>query len=270
MEQGPAQPQTRKIEQLKQNLAGWSSVYWLTFFVVIPLLLLLVYALPQPVKADYFIFHTANLTRLQTYLLSSYTHSEFYPHLVANLALYLIAIAAIFAFETRRRRFHLMAGISLLVVPVICSLLTAGFWDFFSADTSMQGFSGIDAAFLAYALLAGVTWSLDGRLELFDHPEQFAGSRTRFYLINGLLTLMLVFIVFEGILFGQFTSTGTAISNGIAHFGGFITGLIVFLIYDLVTEQRRAFDFTLGISILAGLLIYAYYLVMVVKAVKGL
>ena len=163
-----------------------------------------------------------------------------------------------------------MAGVALLLVPVICSFLTIGFWRLFTADTSMQGFSGIDAAFLAYALMAGVTWSLEGKLELFDHPEQFTGSRVRFYLVNGLLTLMLVFIVFEGILFGQFASTGTAISNGIAHFGGFITGLIVFLIYDLVTEQRRAFDLTLAVSILMGLIIYAYYLIWIVKAIKGL
>lgn len=270
MVEGPAQLQTRKIEQLKQNLAGWSSVYWLTFFVFIPLLLLLVFALPQPVKADYFIFHTANLTRLQTYLLSSYTHSEFSPHLVGNLALYLIAMSAIFAFETSQRRFRLMAGVALLFVPAICSFLTIGFWRLFAADTSMQGFSGIDAAFLAYALMAGVTWSLAGRLKLFDHPEQFAGSRARFCLINGLLTLMLVFIVFEGILFGQFASTGTAISNGIAHFGGFITGLIVFLVYDLVSERRRAFDLTLGVSILMGLFIYVYYLIWIVRAIKGL
>jgi len=270
MEQDTARPQAQKIEMLKQNLAGWSPLHWLFFYLVIPLILLLIYALPQPVKADYLIFYTSNLTRVQTYVLSSYTHSELFPHLIANLALYLIAISAIFAFETSRRRFHLMAVISLLVVPVICSFLTIGFWSIFAAETSMQGFSGIDAAFLAYALMAGVTWSLGERLELFDHPARFPGSRGRFYLLNGLLTILLVFIVFEGILYGQFASTGTAISNGIAHFGGFITGLIVFLIYDLRKENRTAFDLTLGVSILMGLIIYTYYLIRVVKVVKGL
>ncbi len=42
-------------------------------------------------------------------------------------------------------------------------------------------------------------------------------------------------------------------NNGIAHFGGFITGLIVFLVYDTLTEQRRYFNITLGIAIGMGI-----------------
>jgi membrane associated rhomboid family serine protease len=42
---------------------------------------------------------------------------------------------------------------------------------------------------------------------------------------------------------------GKSTSNGIAHFGGFITGLIVFLVYDTRTEQRKYFPLTLGIAI---------------------
>jgi hypothetical protein len=270
MEQGPVQLQIRKIDQLKNNLAAWNSSEWLVFFVIIPLLLLLISALPQSVKADYFIFYTSNLTRVQTYLLSSYTHSELFPHLVANLALYLIAISAIFAFETNRQRFHVMAAISFLIVPVICTGLTAGLWHFLGSTTSMQGFSGITAAILAYSFIAGVTWFLGGTLEVFDHKESFIGPMWRYHVSTVLLTTILALIVYLGIELGQFASTGSAISNGIAHFGGFVTGLISFVMIDVQMEKRKNFNGMLVIALIIGVIFYTGYLIQVVEAVQGL
>jgi hypothetical protein len=264
------QPEIPKIDQLKSNLKAWKLSDGLIFFGIIPLLLLVIFALPQAVRSDYFIFYTSNLTRLQTFVLSGYTHSELFPHLITNLVFYLIAVSAIFTFETDRKRFWVMAAISLFVVPVICSLLTVGFWAFFNTETSMQGFSGIDAAFLAYAIMAGVTWTLSGRPELFGSLEAFTGPKRRFYLHKGLLTVMLAAIVYEGIIMGQFTSTGSATTNGIAHFGGFTTGLVSFVIFDLMMEKRKNFDVMLIISISIGVIFYIEYLVRVVKAVKGL
>jgi ammonia channel protein AmtB len=77
-------------------------------------------------------------------------------------------------------------------------------------------------------------------------------------------------IVLVGILEGQFMPSGNAISNGIAHFGGFITGLISFTIIDVSIEKRKNFDAMLIISILFGIISYVIYLIRIVKAVKGL
>jgi hypothetical protein len=266
----PVQPQFSKFDQMKNNLKAWNFSYWLVFFMFVPILLVCIFALPQAARSDYFIFWTSNLTRLQTYVLSGYTHSELYPHLIGNMALYLIAMSAIFAFETSRRRFCIMAVISLILVPVICSFLTIGLWHSFGKATSMQGFSGINAAFLAYAFMAGVTWLLGGSLELFDHKGSFPGPVWRYHVSTVLLTIILALIVYLGIDLGQFVSTGAAISNGIAHFGGFVTGLISFVIIDVQTEKRKKFDGMLVIALVIGIIFYTGYLIRVVEAVKGL
>jgi len=270
MEQGPVQPQIPKIDQLKSNLKVWNLSAWLFFFGIIPLLLLVIFTLPQSVKDAHFIFHTSDLLRLQTYVMNEYTHSQLFPHMIGNMVLYYITILAIFAFDNNRRRFCLMAGVSLLLVPVICSFLTLGLWHFFGSDTSGQGFSGINAAFLAYAFMVSVTWLLSGRLELFDHKESFVSSAWRYYVSYILMTIMVALIVFLGILEGQFLPAGNAISNGIAHFGGFITGLISFVIIDIMIEKRKNFDVMVIISIIIGVICYIDYLIRIVKAVKGL
>jgi hypothetical protein len=134
----------------------------------------------------------------------------------------------------------------------------------------MQGFSGTNAAFLAYAFMVSVTWLLSGRLELFDHKESFVSSAWRYYVSYTLMTIMVALIVFLGILEGQFMPAGNAISNGIAHFGGFITGLISFVIIDIMIEKRKNFDVMVIISIIIGVICYIDYLIRIVKAVKGL
>jgi len=270
MDQGPVQPQIPKIDQLKSNLKARKLSDWLVFFVIIPLLLLVIFALPQPVRDAYFIFHTSDLLRLQTWVMNEYTHSELFPHMIGNMVLYFITILAIFSFENNRKRFCLMAGISFLLVPVICSFLTLGLWHFFGSDTSGQGFSGINAAFLAYAFMIGVTWLLSGGLELFDHKELFRGPAWRYYVSYILMTIMVALIVLLGILEGLFLPAGNAISNGIAHFGGFITGLISFTTIDVLIEKRKNFDAMLIISIIFGIISYVIYLIWIVKAVKGL
>ncbi|MCX6686749.1 MAG: hypothetical protein NTV10_08990 [Methanoregula sp.] len=270
MDQGPVQSEISKIDQLKSNLKAWNLSDGLIFFGIIPLLLLMIFALPQAVRDAYFIFHTSDLISLQTWVLNGYTHTEFYPHMMGNLAFYGIAMCAIFAFETNRRRFYLMAGISLFIVPIICTFLTIGLWHLLGSNTSMQGFSGTNAAFLAYAFMVSVTWLLSGRLELFDHKESFAGSSWRYYISYILMTIIVALIVLIGIVEGQFIPAGNVISNGIAHFGGFITGLIVFLLYDILTEKRKNFDVMVIISIIIGIFYYMDYLIQVIKAVKGL
>jgi hypothetical protein len=270
MDQGPVQSEIPKINQLKNNLKAWNFSTWLFFFGIIPLLLLAIFALPQSVRDAYFIFHTSDLISLQTWVLNGYTHTEFYPHMIGNMAVYYITILAIFAFENNRRRFCLMAGISLLLVPVICSFLTLGLWHFFGSDTSGQGFSGINAAFLAYAFMIGVTWLLSGGLELFDNKELFPGPACRYYVSYILMTIMVALIVLLGILEGLFLPAGNAISNGIAHFGGFIAGLMAFLLFDLLYEKRKNFDIMLGISIILGIISYSGYLMRIINQVKGL
>ena len=143
-----------KIDQVKTNLKSWTLLDWVLFFIIIPAILFLIYALPQNIKDTYFIFKYRK--SLET----------------ANL---------------------------------------------------------VFAAFFAYTFMSLVLGILGVRLEDFDHPELFK-SRILFYFLCGLLKVMLALIIFGGLILGMFMNLGESTSNGIAHFGGFITGLIVFFV----------------------------------------
>jgi hypothetical protein len=79
---------------------------------------------------------------------------------------------------------------------------------------------------------------------------------------------MAAFIVLLGIDLGQFLNAGGFTSNGIAHFGGFITSLIIVLLFDVLTEKRKNFDQIMGIAIGIGILWYVNYLVTIIRLVK--
>ena len=190
-----------------------------------------------------------------------------FRHLVSNVMVYLTALIALFSFESSKRRFWIMAGTSLLLVPVVASLLTIGLFYFLGMGVNSQGFSAIVASLIGYSIISLVLWMLGNRLEDFDHPGMFR-SRMLFFFLCGLLTIILALIIVAGLSLGQFIDTGESTSNGIAHFGGFITGMIAFLLYDILTEQRRYFQMTLGFAIVMGILWYGNYLGILIKTVK--
>jgi len=63
--------------------------------------------------------------------------------------------------------------------------------------------------------------------DTFYHTELFI-PRILFYFLGGLLTVMLALIIVGDLNLGMVMNVGESSSNGIAHFRGFITGLIVF------------------------------------------
>jgi len=260
---------TLKLEQIRSNLKNWNFYEWILFWVAIPALLFVVYSLPQSIKDEYFILNTENLWRVQTFLFSSYTHSQLYPHLIGNIAFYFIVMLMIFAFEDNKRRFWIVASWSLFIVPFISSSLTIILWSIFNRTVTGQGFSAINGAFLAYAMFIFVIWGIGDTLENFDHPEYFTGSKSRYNFLRILLGLLLALIVIMGIQFGVFADAGGSVVNGIAHFGGYITSLAVLLMFDQKTEERRYFDRLLGTSILIGIFWYVIYLMILVHFVKN-
>jgi hypothetical protein len=262
-------PVLPKIGQVKSNLRRWSPLEWILFWGVVPAILLLVWALPQAVRDDWFILDTVSPWKVGTWFLSSYAHSELYPHLLGNLVFYSIVLLMIFAFEEDRRRFRLLAGWSFLAVPVVSSLLTILFWDLIGRTTTGQGFSAVTGALLAYAMFIFVIWGVGEGLVVLDRPELFTGSRARFLVVKILLAVILSLIVVMGLMTGVFMDVGDSVSNGIAHFGGFITALVLLLLFDLKYEKRRYFDTMLAAAILVGILWYGYYLVKLVGVLTG-
>jgi hypothetical protein len=258
-----------KIEQIKSNLKSWTFLEWIFFIIIIPALLLLTYTFPQDVKNQYFILNTSELWRLQTYFLNAYIHSQLFPHLFSNIIYYVITILAIFSLENNKLRFWVMSGCSLILIPIVTSIFTLVFSHILGINANSQGFSAINSALIAYAFLIFVIWSIGDNMKIFDHPELFTKSKIFYYILCGLLAFMLSMIVWVGIVLGQFMNMEGSTSNGLAHFGGFVLGLITFLIFSITIERRTYFNGILGIAIAVGIFWYGNYLIQIIKTVKG-
>lgn len=153
-----------------------------------------------------------------------------------------------------------MCAIAFFLVPIITSILTISFFHILGRTITSQGFSAIDGAFLAYAIFIVVIGIIQDGFEKFDHPELFADKKIIYYILLMLSCIMLGRIGIMGITFGQFINPGGQIVNGLAHFGGFITALIILRLYDVTTEKRRIFDLILTIAIVMGICWYGNYL----------
>jgi hypothetical protein len=162
------------------------------------------------------------------------------PILETNVFAYFIALIAVFSLENNKRRFRVMAGSSYLLVPLIASSLTIGLFHLLGVGVNSQGLSAVVAALVACTIISLVLWIAGDRLNDFDHPELFR-SRMLFFLLCGLMTMMLALIIVGGLSLGIFMNTGESTSNGIAYFGGFITMVIVFWVYDVLTQQKKIF-----------------------------
>jgi hypothetical protein len=177
---------------------------------------------------------------------------------------------AIFSFEDNKKRFRAMILIAFVIIPVIASILTLVFWHLLGRTTASQGFSGINAALIAYALMTFIMWAYHDFLPYFEHPDLSTGrKKVVYYIVIGLLSIVFIAVSLHGLQQGFFIDTGTAVSNGIAHFGGFITGLTAFLIYDFFIEKgNQNFDALFFFAIIAVVIIYIPYLIKTINAVK--
>jgi len=216
------------------------------------------------------VFDTSELLKVQTFLLNEYTHSTF-DHIWGNVKLYLITLLVIFAFEDNKKRFWIMAASSFLIAPIIAAFLTKIFWTLINQNTVSQGFSGINAAFLAYSLMVFVIWALHDVLPIFNQSNIFKGWQWFGYILMCMaVAITFALIIFYGLQLGIFVGGGYFVSNGIAHFGGFMTGLIVFLLCDLIPKNRNLnFDIIFIMAIIMGFIIYIPYLAKVIEGIKG-
>lgn len=258
-----------RFSQIAYNLKSWSKPEWVLFFIIIPLLLFVVFLFPQNVKDVYLIFNTTELFRVHTIILHSYTHSAF-EHFFGNVQFYFIVLIWIFLFENDKKRFWIMMGCVFLLVPVINSISTVIFWNLLSRSTTSQGFSGIAAALSAYALMAFVFWGLHDVMPMFRNTTKLKGREYIGYTVMCvLLAIVIGCIILFGFQLGQFIPGENAVSNGIAHFSGFIIGLLVLFLYDILQEDRIInFDVIFGMSILVGIYMYIPYLQKLISVVN--
>ncbi len=197
------------LEKLKNK---WEWCDWAFFFVLIPLVLLIIYLLPQELRDNYFILHTANPT-IHTMLLSKYAHSDF-SHFSVNLLAYLIWLLSIFSLlfifpiESEKKTFYISSFLFFILLPFILSGLTILYYP----STSSQGFSGITSAFLGYLVYLIYIFSneLKGR-----HPDYVVKTMRIFMFVAGLVICWLI------------SGIGDPQSNVISHIGGYVFGIAV-------------------------------------------
>lgn len=154
---------------------------YLIFLLLIPLLLVSIFLLPQGVKEKYFILRAGGSP--SGVFLSSYTHLRT-GHLGGNLCHYLLVMLPILWLESDRRRFYRMMLLLFLLLPPLLSLSSLAAY-----GGNSCGFSGVVAGltgYLPYCLYShlrarGVGLSLNFLFAIF------LANAALFFLLRGAL-----------------------------------------------------------------------------------
>ncbi|MFP4655482.1 MAG: rhomboid family intramembrane serine protease [Methanohalobium sp.] len=128
-------------------IRGWDYKTFLTFFAIIPTILILIYLLPEPIKTAYFSLDPKNLFIPSIYL-SAFVHFDL-GHLLGNLIPYLIIMFLILNFTTDRKQFKWNMLSIYVDVPIITSL---AYLFILILPLKSFGFSGIVSALIGLFL----------------------------------------------------------------------------------------------------------------------
>lgn len=244
----------RKIGQIIDNITTKGAPYWLFFYLGVPLFLLAIfYLVPQDIKDAMFIMHIP-LTNLQSLLLHGYTHSE-QNHILGNVAMYLVGITFVFAFEDNKKVLTYASVLFFTIVILLSAGLSLILFEMkgVSGITS-QGFSAVVAAFYAYGLYSLIRYMFE-ELNLLNIPPigmMNTPQKIVFGFLIALFGVALVVVIQSSLQWGQFIVSGTTVSNGIAHFAGFISGLLIPALISLKYRDRLG-EYTLAYNVLVTL-----------------
>jgi hypothetical protein len=134
--------------KLNPNLIKWKKLDFCLFYVVIPLLLGLLFILPQEFKNSYLVLHPENVT-YTALLLSNYTHTAFIEHFLPNILFYFLFTYLIFNLEISRRTFYVMMGLLFIPIAIFASVVSINL-PFMLPN--IQGFSVIVAGLMGYSI----------------------------------------------------------------------------------------------------------------------
>jgi len=137
---------------------NWKERDYLFFFVLIPIILLVIFLLPPTFK-NYLILNPSAPNVISIFMMN-YTHSTI-GHLFNNLFGYLIVLFLIFNFESNRNRFYVFSWFNLFLMPLILYLLFKITLQALNIPVfpPSQGFSGIAAGFAGYLLFSAIRFS---------------------------------------------------------------------------------------------------------------
>jgi membrane associated rhomboid family serine protease len=267
-----------RINTLIHNsaLEAWSWYEWLFFYGFIPAVLTLVPLLPQMLQSSgipqtppndilnlTFILDIYHPT-IPAMFLMNYTHTDLI-HFASNFFFYIFVITMIFIIERNKKRFFTLTTVFLLVLPIFISIVSILFLRGVPAQIPPSlGFSGILYAFFGSAIYLIFSLFHDAYLNI-NEAWKIADTEKKFRIAYGILVInmgFLILIFLFGILIGSFfNSQGIGIGNGIAHFFGFVCGLICPLLYTSIEKQKvNLVDQTLLIYLFFTIVLYSLYL----------
>ena len=113
---------TTTSETISGLARRWTSYELILFLFLIPLLIIVIYFLPDTVKQSYFILYPSN-PNISSIFLSNYTHSEV-MHIISNLVAYVVIMFLLFNLERDKRIFGIMTALVFLVLPWLLSWYT--------------------------------------------------------------------------------------------------------------------------------------------------
>jgi hypothetical protein len=258
-----------KVSQPLINLKSWNFYDWFIFWILIPLFIVGIFYFPPSFKENYLILNTST-RQVTAILLHEFTHST-YSHLLGNIGFYYLWMGILFAFERSKKVFHYAALFILSSVIIVGSIVTVIFWEIIGKVGTSQGFSGIVAAFSAYALIAFLRWGFCDIIRSFpDWYRLNLIQKISFIVFEILLAIAFIVVIQEGLNLGQFISGNGFVSNGIVHFTGFLLGLIIPLfLYWKFVQKEILFNSMIIFSVFYVIFRYYHYLLNVINAVRG-
>lgn len=195
-----------------QNLDKFDIRILALFVFGLPLVMLAIYALPSSLKLSMFILevHDPHLTQI---FLSNFVHTKL-QHLASNAAMFIMCMAVIQMFESRKRVFLLSYLIFLLVLPFFVSYAsTANLVANYPNIVYSLGASGVVAAFMGYAMLSIIIY-------VYDKSNKTLKDNIFIIFLIGMSVVVALSI-------GQVQDVSGGVTNGMIHLIGFVAGMVI-------------------------------------------
>jgi hypothetical protein len=225
---------------LRGNLGSWSPSCWVLFFVLVPSLLLAIPLLPSGILERFFILRIYEPALVPMFL-ANYTHLGI-AHLTTNLAFYLFTLFLIFLFEARRSRFLAFSLVFLIGLPLVLSLVSVTFARYVPLPPDAEGFSGINYAFLGYLLyllLSGMQERVLGLTTVDWDGTRIIEKIFRLINLASFILFTNVIILAAGLTLGGFQIMERSVTNGVAHFAGYLFGLLLPVLVDAASSRDK-------------------------------
>jgi len=170
------------------------------FFLLIPLILVLIFLLPESTKIALSL-NTGN-PAFYSLLTAGYTHLTF-THFFSNFIAYLFIMPFIFYFDFKRnmKMLFLVLILLFLLLPIFYSILSVGLFSYFGAHILDKGFSTILAGLIGYLPISYIYFLKDKRKIKFSSIYYvlllfFSFNLSLITLINGWHLVLVVLVPF--------------------------------------------------------------------------